>query len=68
MDQIALAIMLRMRTEHQGLFHERMERCIEELGIPAIEFIHPMEEEIIILFSIRMRETGPILFWRVRLA
>ena len=31
----------------KAMFHERMERCIEELDIPPLEFIHPMENEIL---------------------
>ena len=35
----------------KALFHERMERNIERLEIPPIEFIHPMEEEILDCFD-----------------
>jgi len=35
----------------KALFHERMERSVAELQIPAIEFKHPMEDEILQLFD-----------------
>jgi len=40
----------------KALFHERMERCVEELGIHPIEFIHPMEEEVLALFDGKIQD------------
>jgi hypothetical protein len=35
----------------KALFHERMERCIEDLGIPPLDFSHPMQDEILGIFD-----------------
>ncbi|MEI7899381.1 MAG: hypothetical protein WCK89_03955 [bacterium] len=35
----------------KALFHERMERYIDDIGVLPIEFLHPMEEEVLSLFD-----------------
>src|SRR4051812_6149360 len=37
----------------KALFHERMERNIEKLGIPPIEFLHPMQQSIMDLIDVK---------------
>jgi len=37
----------------KALFHERMERGIANLGIPPIEFVHPMQKEIMDLIDVK---------------
>lgn len=45
----------------KALFHERMERCVEELGIAPIEFVHPMEEEVLALYDGEMLDCPNVI-------
>jgi len=52
-----LITLLGFYTSHESgsekaLFHERMERAVEEMGIPPIDFKHPMEDEIFAQFDL----------------
>ena len=36
----------------RAMYHERLERLIESIGLPPMEFAHPMQEEILNVFDL----------------
>ena len=55
----------------RAMYHERLERLIESLGLPVMEFVHPMQEEILNVFDVSAEKWGNVILageaWKLSL-